>query len=73
VLDRLTFRTLDALGYLLCELAFKTGCRGPFAWAYRGGATAMLMTVEFGAVNSRQIHDIAMERMSPEYICGRSG
>ena len=27
----------ENLGYALCELAFKTGCRGPFAWAYRAG------------------------------------
>jgi hypothetical protein len=27
----------DTLGYLLCELAFKTDCRGPFAWCYRLG------------------------------------
>jgi hypothetical protein len=25
------------LRYLLCELAFKTDCRGPFAYAYRAG------------------------------------
>jgi hypothetical protein len=27
----------EGLGYGLCELAFKTGCRGPFAWCYRAG------------------------------------
>jgi len=27
----------DALGYLFCELAFKTDCRGPFAYCYRLG------------------------------------
>ena len=26
------------LGWLLCELAFKTGCRGPFVYAYRAGS-----------------------------------
>ncbi len=36
-LDRLTYRLSDALGYLLCELAFKADCRGPFAWCYRVG------------------------------------
>lgn len=25
------------LGYAFCELAFKTHCWGPFAWAYRAG------------------------------------
>jgi hypothetical protein len=35
--DRLTFRLFDSLGYGLCELAFRTECRGPFAWAYRAG------------------------------------
>jgi hypothetical protein len=31
--DRIAFRVFDGLGYLLCEIAFKTHCRGPFAWA----------------------------------------
>jgi hypothetical protein len=37
MVDRLMHRLCDTLGYLLCELAFKTDCRGPFAWAYRRG------------------------------------
>jgi hypothetical protein len=37
MVDRIVFRTFDALGYLLCELAFRTDCRGPFALAYRAG------------------------------------
>jgi hypothetical protein len=36
-LDRITFRICEGLGYALCELAFRTGCRGPFALAYRAG------------------------------------
>jgi len=28
---------LDTLGWLLCEAAFRTGCRGPMALAYRAG------------------------------------
>jgi hypothetical protein len=32
---RLIYRLFDALGWLLCELAFKTDCR--FAWSYRAG------------------------------------
>jgi hypothetical protein len=35
--DRSFHRFSETLGYLLCELAFKTDCRGPFAWAYRLG------------------------------------
>jgi hypothetical protein len=35
--DRLIYRLGDRLGYLFCELAFKTDCRGPFAHAYRLG------------------------------------
>jgi hypothetical protein len=35
--DRFVYRLFDALGWLLCELAFKTDCRGPFAWTYRAG------------------------------------
>jgi hypothetical protein len=35
--DRIIYRSFDPLGYLLCDLAFKTDCRGPFAWAYRAG------------------------------------
>jgi hypothetical protein len=35
--DRIIYRFSDTLGYLLCELAFKTHCRGPFASAYRAG------------------------------------
>lgn len=35
--DRFIYRLFDALGWLLCELAFKAGCRGLFAWSYRAG------------------------------------
>ncbi len=36
---RLKYRgqLFDTIGYLLCELAFKADCRGPFAWCYRMG------------------------------------
>jgi hypothetical protein len=34
---RLMSRFCDVAGYVLCELAFKADCRGPFAWAYRLG------------------------------------
>ena len=44
--DRFTYRLCDTLGYLLCELAFKTDCRGPFAWAYRLGCSLYGMGTE---------------------------
>jgi hypothetical protein len=31
------YLTFELLGYAFCELAFKTHCWGPFAWAYRAG------------------------------------
>jgi hypothetical protein len=34
---RAAYWMCEGLGWLLCELAFKTGCRGPFAYAYRAG------------------------------------
>jgi hypothetical protein len=37
-IDRITFWTCEGLGYFFCELAFKTGCRGPFSLAYRAGS-----------------------------------
>ncbi len=37
MLDRIFGRLCDTVGYLLCELAFKADCRGPFAWCYRMG------------------------------------
>jgi hypothetical protein len=37
MLDRLTFHIGERLGWLLCELAFRCECRGPFAGAYRAG------------------------------------
>jgi len=35
--DRVRYEVFERLGWLLCELAFKTDCRGPFALAYRAG------------------------------------
>jgi len=34
---RVAYWVCEALGYVLCELAFKTDSRGPFASAYRAG------------------------------------
>jgi hypothetical protein len=36
-IDCITFHVCEELGYFFCELAFKTHCWGPFAWAYRAG------------------------------------
>ena len=36
-MHKLKFEFWDTLGYVFCELAFKTDCRGPFAYAYRAG------------------------------------
>lgn len=35
--DRATYELGERLGYILCELAFRADCRGPFAYAYRAG------------------------------------
>lgn len=37
MLARAACWTCEGIGYALCEMAFKTDCRGPFAWAYRAG------------------------------------
>jgi hypothetical protein len=37
LLDRIKYRLGEALGYLFCELAFKTDCRGLFQYFYRLG------------------------------------
>ena len=34
---RAAYWTCEWVGWLLCELAFKTHCIGPFAYAYRAG------------------------------------
>jgi hypothetical protein len=34
---RITYCVMESAGWCLCELAFKTDCRGPFALAYRAG------------------------------------
>ena len=37
MIGRAKYWTCEMLGYALCELAFKTHCWGPFAYAYRAG------------------------------------
>jgi hypothetical protein len=45
---RSVYRLSDIIGYLLCELAFKTNCGGPFAWAYRLGCRFYGQATEAG-------------------------
>jgi hypothetical protein len=47
MIDRATYWIFEALGYALCELAFKTDCRGPFAWCYRAGCWCYGKAEEF--------------------------
>jgi hypothetical protein len=37
MIARWRIRLLDALGWMLCELAFRMDCCSPFAWCYRAG------------------------------------
>lgn len=37
MLGRAAYWICEGIGWLLCELAFKTDCRGPFVYAYRMG------------------------------------
>jgi hypothetical protein len=37
MLDRASYELFERLGWLLCELAFKTHCFGALALAYRAG------------------------------------
>lgn len=46
--DRLTYRLGDMLGYLFCELAFKTDCRGPFRYVYRLGCWLYARSTDAG-------------------------
>jgi len=41
------FVIFETLGYLLCELAFKTSCRGPFTYAYRAGCGVTVKQANF--------------------------
>lgn len=47
-MKRLIWRTLGGLGWLLCEMAFRADCWGPFAWAYRAGCAAYHAEVDLG-------------------------
>jgi hypothetical protein len=50
---RLQFEFWNWLGWLLCELAFKTGCRGPFAYAYCAGSWCYGRADDFDADKRR--------------------
>lgn len=49
VLKHIGGQILDIVGWTLCKLAFKTDCRGPFAWAYRAAAGATATRTTFDA------------------------
>ena len=37
IVQKARLELFDSLGWLLCELAFRAHCWGPFAYAYRAG------------------------------------
>jgi hypothetical protein len=43
---RAVYSICESIGYVLCELAFRTDCRGPFALAYRAGCWFYLKSAE---------------------------
>ena len=47
-MKRLLWRSFGALGYALCEAAFRADCWGPFAWLYRWGCAAYGRECELG-------------------------
>ncbi len=66
MVDRLTYHLGDALGYLLCELAFKTDCRGPFAYAYRTGCWLHGQATDAGLRCGELVQNPAFARGSGE-------
>lgn len=48
LLDRTKYRLGEALGYLFCEVAFKTDCRDPFQCSYRLGCWLYGIATEAG-------------------------
>lgn len=62
LLDRLTYRAGDVLGYLFCELAFKADCRGPFAYAYRLGCWFYGLAADAGLRCGKLVHNPAFGR-----------
>lgn len=45
---RLLYRILGSTAWVLCEIAFKTDCWGPFAWFYRAGCYVYHLEIVFG-------------------------
>ena len=45
--DRARYVLFESLGWLLCELAFKTHCFEPFSLAYRAGCWCYGKAEEF--------------------------
>lgn len=46
--DWMKYRLGEVFGYLFCELAFKTECRGPFQYSYRLGCWLYGLATEAG-------------------------
>lgn len=44
----LKFCIFELLGYILCELAFRTDCWGPFSYAYRACCQAYEKSSTYG-------------------------
>jgi hypothetical protein len=64
--DRITHRFCDMLGYLLCELAFKADCRGPFAQLYRWGCWCYGLATDAGIRCRELVPNPAFSRGSDE-------
>ena len=71
MLDRATYEVCERLGYALCELAFKTDCRGPFAYAYRVGCWCYGKALDAGIRSGALIKNPAYrggDDGGPQYI-----
>jgi len=66
MIDRAIYYVSEALGYLLCELAFKTDCRGPFAWAYRAGCWFYARATHWGIRSGALVENPAYRPGSDE-------
>lgn len=64
--DQFMYRSCDVLGHVLCELAFKTDCRGPFAWAYRLGCWFYGQATDAGVRCGKLVENSAFRRGSYE-------
>ena len=64
--DRFLYVSCDGLGYLLCALAFKADCRGPFAWLYRLGCWFYGQATDAGVRSGELVENPAFDRGSNE-------